>query len=78
MTPKELTKIEPKRVLPVKVVVSRLENLRAEWETATEGKSLLETKAVVALLLLDFCRVLELTPTETEGVVGEGIQEAIQ
>ena len=75
-----LPKAEIKRVMSVNAIVGRLANLRAEWQMAaeSEGKTLLETQASVGLILLDICNLMELTPDETQTVLGLEPSEVIK
>ena len=74
-----LPKAETKRVMSVNEIVCRLADLRAEWQMATEseGKTLLETQASVGLILLDICKLMELTPDEAQVVLGPELQEVV-
>ena len=75
-----LPKAEIKRVMSVNAIVGRLANLRAEWQTAaeSEGETLLETQASVGLILLDICNLMQLTPDETQTVLGLELPEVIK
>ena len=60
-------------------VIERLTGMRQEWQEAAEadGKTLAEVKVSVEEMLSDFCDLLELTPEETQSVLGPEFQEVI-
>lgn len=51
-------------------MVMELAKLRQEWQKAANGKSLLNTKTPVGLLLNDIANCLELTPQERDVFLG--------
>lgn len=67
---------EVRKVIQMPILVSRLAGLRQEWQEVAEsdGTTLVETKASVGLLLIDICNLLELTPDETQEILGAGFQ----
>jgi hypothetical protein len=73
-------KKEIKRIMPLKVMVCRLKDLRTEWQNIaeSEGKTLNEIQVGVGLLLYDFCNLLELLPEETQSVLGPELWEVVQ
>ena len=53
--------------------VSRLAQLRRQFEKDADGESLLEVGSPLALLLWDVCRIFELSEQETITVLGKDL-----
>ncbi len=53
------------------ILVERLTAMVAEWRQAAGSTSLNQVKASVGMMLADFASLLDMTPEETEQIVGE-------
>lgn len=62
----------------IQEITTRLTALRTDWQEAAGGENLLEVNGSIGYLLLDVCCLLELTPEETEMVLGPDLWEAVQ
>ena len=71
-----LPPVEVIRILPIKRLLGLLAGLRTAWTEAADGKELVDVRASVGLLLADICALLQLTPEETESVLGNNLAKA--
>ena len=58
-------------------VINSLANIRKEWESATEGESLVDVQSSVGLLLFDVVMALGLNRIEQEQVLGSKLRREV-
>jgi hypothetical protein len=59
-------------------IVASLTGMREEWEETAEGKSLVDMKGSVGLLLFDFISAIGLTQEERDQVLGASLLGDVQ
>ena len=59
------------------VVVAALVRIRAEWEQAAQGISLIDVHGSVGLMLADFTEAIGLTGEERTQVLGDGLSHEL-